>query len=115
MGIAHALQQGHENFASLVRIGSGEGAFPNTLTDDFGEERRALLENRLVNFQANEGVGVCVPDTRQPGQISLVDGSQTVQRIENALEFFDSGKIWIMDDGQEWFFRLLLDPLDERF
>src|SRR5215471_1473119 len=115
MGIAHALQQGHENFASLVRIGSGEDAFLDTLTDDLGEERCALLEHRLVHFQANDSVGVGVPDMRQPDQISLVDSSQTVQRIEDALEFFDSGKMWIMDDGQEWYFRLLLDPFNERF
>jgi hypothetical protein len=28
------------------------------LTDDLGEQRRALLENRLVDFQANDGIGV---------------------------------------------------------
>lgn len=115
MGIAHALQQGQEDFASFVRIGGGEDAFPNALTDDLGEQWRALLENRLVHFQADDGVGVGVPDTHQLDHISLVGESQTVQRIEEALEFFDGGKTRIMDDGQERLFRLLLDPFDERF
>src|SRR6266487_4840147 len=115
MGIAHALQQGQDDFASLVRIGGCEDAFPNALTDDLGEQRRALFENRLVHFQADNSVAVGVPDTPQLDYISLVGTSQTVQRIEEALEFFDGGQMRIMDNGQERLFHLLLYPFDERF
>src|SRR5437879_5608138 len=98
MSIAHALQQGQDDFASVVRIGDGEAALPNTLTDDLGEQRRTLLENRLVHSLADDGVVVGVPDTPQLDHISLVLDSQTVQRIEEALEFFDGGQMRIMDD-----------------
>ena len=85
MGVPHALQQGQDDFASLVRIGSREDTFLNALTDDYGQEWRALFGNRLVHFLADDGVVVGVPDASQLDHIRLVYDSQPVKRGKEAL------------------------------
>src|SRR5438094_510449 len=74
-----------------------------------------MLTNCCVHFQTDNGVGVCVPDTPQLHHFGLVGYSQTVQRVEEALEFFNGGQTRIMNDGKEGLFCLLLDPFDECF
>src|SRR4051794_9026257 len=112
MGVRHALQQRHHDLASLARICKGEAAFAYTLTDNPGEQWRALGEHRLVHFQADDRVVVAIPDPQERNDIGLVGGSQTIQRIEEALKFVDRRTLRIMDNWQEWLFKFMLDSLD---
>src|SRR5262245_53081805 len=52
MGVPHPMQKGEDDFAGLVRIGSREDAFPNTLMDDrtqHSPKDQFMLDKRSEN------------------------------------------------------------------
>jgi hypothetical protein len=58
MGVPHAMQQGQDDFAGLVGIRGRKNTFLDALTDDHCQQRRALLDNGLIHFLANDDVVV---------------------------------------------------------
>ena len=50
---------------------------------------------------ADDGIIIGIPDAQQLNKKSLLCASQLIQRVKEALEFFDGGQVRIVDDGEE--------------
>src|SRR6266516_811256 len=98
--ISEIFEQGYDHSGRLIRIGSRENAFFDSLLDDLLQHGSKSFDTSSVEFVTHDGILITVPDVQERQHQALVSSFPVVERGKEALEFVQSRKLGIMDDGE---------------
>src|SRR5215467_8280759 len=96
-GIPNVFKQGDDYSSRLIGIGGREDAFPGPLLDNLLQPGREPFDASLVEFVADDGILVAIPDGQVREDQALVREFPLVERGKEALELLQSARHWIMD------------------
>ena len=113
-GIPEVFKQGDDHSGRLIGIGGREDAFPSPLLNNLLQPGRESFDAGLVEFVANNGILVAIPDGQVREDQALVREFPLVERGKEALELLQSTRLRIMDDGEHDLFDLVPHVFDQR-
>src|SRR5260370_14304157 len=88
-------------------------AFFDPLTDDPLQPGRKAFDSGDVEFVAEDGILIGIPDAQEREHKLFVREFPAVERGKEALEFVEGARCRIMDDGEHKLFGLVHHASDE--